>query len=160
MDDMGAFHHAHASSPVASGRIDQTGHQDTMGLQQVLFLSRIPDIEAIIGGESVSDLLDFPGRSDNPFPVEDSGYLRFTQRVPFYSQRPSDGTDAVDAPEPERPRLLAQDGQPPYGFADLPDEVDDGRGDGVSSSDHGQRPKIEFQCNVARSGQGQDHRGR
>lgn len=31
---------------------------------------------------------------------------------------------------------------------------------GVSSSDHGQRPKIEFQCNVARSGQSQDHRGR
>jgi hypothetical protein len=52
-----------------------------MGLQQVLFLSRIPGVEAIIGGESVANLLDFPGRSDNPFPVEDSGNLRFTQRV-------------------------------------------------------------------------------
>jgi len=56
--------------------------------------------------------------------------LRFTQGVPFDNQRPTNGTDAVDAPEPERPRLHAQDGQPPYSFADLSDEVDDGRGDG------------------------------
>ena len=130
VDDLLAGHHAHASAPVGSGLIQQTGHQDTMGLQQVLFNLGLPLFEAVIGGEGVARFLDFPGRGDNPLPVQNRGDLLLAQGVAFDGQRALNGANAIDAPQPQRGRGRDLGRQSPDRFGNFRHQTEADRGQG------------------------------
>ncbi len=131
VDHLASRHYPNAAVPISARLINQAGHQNLVRLQQVLFCLWFPGIEAVIGSQGVFHLLHLAGRGDDPFTFQNRGDLLFTQGVALDGQRAVDGTDAVDASQPQRPCLVGEHGQPSDGLADGCDPVQNLGGNGV-----------------------------
>ena len=131
VDHLPARHHPHAAAPVAARLIDQAGHQYPVRLQQILFRPGPPGVEAVIGGQGILDLLHRPRRGDHPLALQNRGDLRLAQGIALDGQRPVNGADTVDAPQPQGSRLIGEHGQSPDSLADRGDTVQDLGGDGI-----------------------------
>lgn len=101
-----------------------------MRLQQILLDLRPPNAKSIIRGQRVTNFLHLAGRGDHPFAVQNRSDLRFAQGIALDSQRAANGTDTVDAPQPQRFGLVGQHGQLSDNLADLSDQIQDGGGNG------------------------------
>jgi hypothetical protein len=119
----------HLDEPLRQGRSEIAFAKGLAVLQMKEVLQRLTGHFAFDDHQQLADLRgDLGGGGGDG--VENGDHLRFGQLIPFDGERPAYGADAVDAPQPERLRRIAEDGQPPDGFADFADEGGDGRGDG------------------------------
>ena len=125
-----AAEYAHAAAPELSGGVEQRRHEHPVRREQVVLARGVPLRELVVDLDGVPRFLDFPQGRDDRLAVQKGRNLVLAERIPFDRQRALDGADAVDPPHPQAHRL--RDGlRAADGFADLRDQVENGRRDGV-----------------------------
>lgn len=95
----------HPSRSEDSSLIDQTAHQDFVGNQQIIPGAGLPLFQAVIGGKSVSNLLDLTGMTQYSLSIYKGGDLLQAQRVVLYRQRSLDGAYPISSPKPRGERF-------------------------------------------------------
>ena len=96
--DLTAARHADAGTAVPSGRIQQSGHQDPVGVEKVGFAGRVPLPISVVGTDGVAGLLDVLWRGDDRFAVENRRDLLRAEEVAFNGQRAVDRFCDHDTP--------------------------------------------------------------
>ena len=91
--------HNHPTTPIMARSIQQSGHQDLVGVQQIGLAARVPPGVLIIGIDGVPNLLNLPQRGDHRLAVENGRDLFLAERIPFDRQRAANGADAIDPPQ-------------------------------------------------------------
>lgn len=84
-----------AAGAKTSRAIHQPGHQQAVGIQQILLIAGVPSGQRLIGGDGVADFLNVARGADHPLAIEESCDLLQAEAVLLDRQRRLDGVDAV-----------------------------------------------------------------
>ena len=91
--------HKNSAASIVTRSVQQSGHQDLVGVQQIGLAGRVPLGVLLIGIDGVSNLLNHPQRGDNRLAVENGRDLFLAEGVTLDRQRAANGSDAIDPPQ-------------------------------------------------------------
>ena len=104
MHQIGAAVDAHTASAKATGVLDQSRHQQAMGLQQVDSMTGNPTGQRLIGSDGMAHFLNVARWPDHGLAVDDRADLLNAEAVALNRQRGLNRVDAILPPQAWRRR--------------------------------------------------------
>ena len=116
--DFATAHNANAGAAVLPGRVQQAEHQNSVRVQQIGLVARIPLPVLVVGFDGVANFLNISQWGSDRFAIENRGNLLLAEGIALNAQRTANRADEIDAPQPQ----ILRDTRrlcPANGFADL-----------------------------------------